>query len=288
MILVDASGNVLASTNSAPSGLSALIDQFPIPAAGTYYVKLTGASAASYTLSLQTNTAIDTEPNNSLAGAQDITPSGAAVGSISTGASAENDFAIALPAGAILTLQTATPAGGPDEYTNNLNPMLELFDPAGKLIATDDNSAPDGRNAVLVRRIPASGRYVVRVTGGAGTSAVGDYVLSSSFLQLLGDLNADGIVDTADFAILYRNIDKTAKGYLDGDLNGDGKVSFADFQIFELAFGNQRQPPPPLPVMIAAASKPAREKTPLFSSAPIKLLSPPKTPLKKPKFRTLR
>jgi hypothetical protein len=61
--------------------------------------------------------------------------------------------------------------------------------------------------------------------------------LPGSIPTLLGDLNADGIVDNADFKILHANYGKPNMGAGDGDLNGDGRITFTDFQILEANFG---------------------------------------------------
>lgn len=45
------------------------------------------------------------------------------------------------------------------------------------------------------------------------------------------DLNGDGRIDLADFAILTANYGRTGAG-LPGDLNGDGRVDGADLQVF--------------------------------------------------------
>ncbi len=48
------------------------------------------------------------------------------------------------------------------------------------------------------------------------------------------DLNADGIVDEADFAILVNNIlnsKKSSHTYLLGDINSDGSIDIKDFNI---------------------------------------------------------
>jgi hypothetical protein len=69
-----------------------------------------------------------------------------------------------------------TPAGGPLEFVNNLDPYLELFDPSGVLVAFDDNGAGDGRNALLTHTALATGSYTVRVFGTNDTT--GEYVLT--------------------------------------------------------------------------------------------------------------
>jgi len=48
------------------------------------------------------------------------------------------------------------------------------------------------------------------------------------------DLNADGIVNESDFAILLNNIlnsTKSPDGYLLGDINADGAIDIKDFNI---------------------------------------------------------
>jgi MYXO-CTERM domain-containing protein len=51
-----------------------------------------------------------------------------------------------------------------------------------------------------------------------------------------GDANLDGLVNAADFKVLYKNLDAGTK-WTQGDFNLDGVVNYADFQIFELSFG---------------------------------------------------
>jgi hypothetical protein len=278
MALLDAGGNVLASASSVAGGLSVLLDQIAIPADGTYFIRLTGASAASYALSLLANSAIDAEPNNTLATAQDISKTGAAFGNISGN---DDYYAINVPAAdGIITLQTWTPSDGAGYYTNGLNPTIALYDPTGKLVASDDNSAGDGHNALLVRSVSAGGRYVVRVYGGAGAGVSGEYVLRTSY-RLQGDVNGDRTVDTADFVILLRHYGQHNPPFADGDLNGDGEVGFVDFQIFERAFGQTIVTPLPVPATIPLQMNASSKKTSsFFSEIPIK--PKPITPVAKP------
>ena len=56
-------------------------------------------------------------------------------------------YSVAVQAGDTLTISTATPAGGTNQFVNALDPYLELYDPTGTRVALDDNSAPDHRNA---------------------------------------------------------------------------------------------------------------------------------------------
>ena len=84
-------------------------------------------------------------------------------------------YSIRVTAGDLLTLATTTPGDGPGEFVNTLDPKIELYDPTGALVASDDNGAPDGRNALLSYTALASGTYDVRVTAAAN---LGEYVLS--------------------------------------------------------------------------------------------------------------
>ena len=76
-----------------------------------------------------------------------------------------------------LVLSTATPAGGPFEFVNDLDPVVELYDPSGNLVASDDNSAADGRNALLAYAAPTAGTYTARVIA---NDSNGEYVLNIS------------------------------------------------------------------------------------------------------------
>ena len=74
-------------------------------------------------------------------------------------------YSISVQAGNQLTISTATPAGGPQEFVNSLDPYIELYDPAGTLVAWDDNSASDLKNAQITYTAAMTGNYTVRVLG---------------------------------------------------------------------------------------------------------------------------
>ena len=79
--------------------------------------------------------------------------------------------------GSALAFSTSTPADGPGLFANLLDAKLELYDPSGTLVATDDNGASDGRNALLNYTATVSGNYVIRVLAAANS---GEYVLSAT------------------------------------------------------------------------------------------------------------
>ena len=89
-----------------------------------------------------------------------------------------NRFAVT--AGDSLVLTTTTPYDAADLPANLLDPTIELFAPDGSLVAVDDNSAPDGRNALLSHTAVQSGDYRAVIRGAQNTS--GDYTL-----QIAGD-----------------------------------------------------------------------------------------------------
>jgi len=97
---------------------------------------------------------------------------------VNGGGSGNDYYSVSASAGDVLTMRTRTPADGPNEFVNALDPKIELYDPAGTLVASDDNSAPDGRNALLTYTALASGTYTIRVLSNGGTT--GEYVLTKT------------------------------------------------------------------------------------------------------------
>ncbi len=79
--------------------------------------------------------------------------------------STPNYYRVLFDADDPIRIETATPAGGPGQFVNDLDPKVELYDPTGALVARDDNGAPDGRNALVRHTALLAGAYTVRVTG---------------------------------------------------------------------------------------------------------------------------
>ncbi|MCY2986275.1 MAG: M36 family metallopeptidase, partial [Planctomycetota bacterium] len=84
-------------------------------------------------------------------------------------------FTFQVNVGDTLTLQTSTPVDGANEFVNTLDPRIELYAPDGSLVAADDNSAPDGRNALLIGTAAQTGSYRVKVSA---VNSRGEYFLS--------------------------------------------------------------------------------------------------------------
>ena len=86
-------------------------------------------------------------------------------------------FALRLAAGDSLHIVTETPVPGVSSVLNDLDPVVELVDANGQVVALDDNSAADGRNVDLRFDAVADGTYTVRVTSANGS---GEYLLRAS------------------------------------------------------------------------------------------------------------
>ena len=74
-----------------------------------------------------------------------------------------------------ISISSTTFGDGPGQFSNPLNPHIELYDPSGKLVATGV-PLPDGRNESIQFQPNVSGVYKIRVTGEGNTN--GDYLLS--------------------------------------------------------------------------------------------------------------
>src|SRR5262249_22916902 len=96
-------------------------------------------------------------------------------------ASGADTYAVTLAAGAVLQASTATPAGGPGQFANLLDPRLRILNSSGAQVASDDNSL-DGRNALVTFTATAAGTYYVEVSASTATPTptTGEYVLTVS------------------------------------------------------------------------------------------------------------
>ncbi|HEY2415839.1 MAG TPA: S8 family serine peptidase, partial [Pirellulaceae bacterium] len=185
----DASGQALAIGGSK-TNVDAAINDLLLAAAGTYYVRVTGTGAVAYDLVVTKDAEFNIEANNTTTQAQDIF-SGLtglwqyAVGHVGASGDSADVYRINLPTGGTVSAQTFTPADGSGQFVNSLDPRLRILDSSGAAVATDENGAADGRNAVAsytnsgaaasfyVEVAPTalvaatSGEYVLRVSGNA-------------------------------------------------------------------------------------------------------------------------
>jgi len=78
--------------------------------------------------------------------------------------------------GEAFEIRSSTPSIGLSGFTNRLDPVLTVLDPDGNAVAFDNNSAADGKNALLQLIAASTGTYTLVVS--AATSQAGEYVLS--------------------------------------------------------------------------------------------------------------
>ena len=80
-------------------------------------------------------------------------------------------YSVNANAGDNLHFATTTPAGGPNEFVNNLYPELLLYDPNGNLVAVAAGNASDGRNSVIDFTVPGgdAGKWTIEVTPSPNT-----------------------------------------------------------------------------------------------------------------------
>lgn len=103
-------------------------------------------------------------------------------------------YTIDVTEGEPIQLQTTVPGAGPDEFTNGLDPMINLYDPSGTLVISDDNGR-DGLNALINYNVPLGqgGTWTVEVLAVDGS---GDYVLETQLLSEPGQPNLLAAYDT--------------------------------------------------------------------------------------------
>ena len=179
--LYDSAGRLLTSSTTA-ANFDQVIGNFVATTAGEYYVLVKGTSgagtgSADYSLVVSKGMAIDTEANNSLGTAQAIFAAGA-TGYVSGTSDADDYYRFSVNAGDGVTLRTRTPADGPNQWTNSLDPLLQIYDSNGNVLSSNDNGSVDGRNSVIRYSFATAGEYFIRVSAQGNTS--GEYVLEMS------------------------------------------------------------------------------------------------------------
>lgn len=127
--------------------------------------------------------------------------------STNRGGTAQEDrdfYRVQVDANKTLAVQTIVPARRAGEVVNQLDPMVRIYSPSGALVASDDNSAPDGLNARVNYRVPrgAGGVYFIEVLASPATAQPtgGEYILTvkgASAPPAGGPLRAAGLPDGA-------------------------------------------------------------------------------------------
>src|SRR5206468_10603101 len=142
---------------------------------GQYFVRVAGTTSAAYDLVVTRNAAFEVEANDVQATAQDIGGTRGVLGAIATATDADW-YKLTLGANQTsIQLATRTPASGPGEFVNTLDPQIQLFNSAGSPLAAG-STLPDGRNETLQVTGLSPGTYVVRIGSQGGTK--GEYFLA--------------------------------------------------------------------------------------------------------------
>ena len=89
-------------------------------------------------------------------------------------------YRVTLAADEALVLETLTPADTSGEFFNRFDPMIRVYDASHTLVAQDDNSATDGRNATMTF-FGTPDTYFVEISASpkAGAQLTGQYVLTA-------------------------------------------------------------------------------------------------------------
>jgi uncharacterized delta-60 repeat protein len=199
MQLWDAHGNVLALGGTALANYSVSIVDFIAPADGTYFVRIIGDSSQLYNLVAVKDAQLSTHANFTADTAQPLGPDGLVLGNVSGSAKdASNFYSIVASAGDVLTIRTVTPGGPPGEFFDALDATLSLFDANGTLLAANDNSAPDRRNAELHYAVSSDGVYTIAVGVASG---LGEYVLSVDGASAPAPADAPRLLAASDSGI---------------------------------------------------------------------------------------
>jgi hypothetical protein len=182
--LRDSSDNVLATGTSGSTNVDQVISDFVAPATGTYYARL-GGPVVDYNLVITRDADFDTDPNHDFTTAQALASSPVngrqyALGYVTRQANGHDFYQIAAAEGQVLQLETFTPADLGGVFGNVLDPLLRVYDANQNLVAFDEHSANDGRNARITYAIPAGGggTYYIEISPSEDTPETrGEYVL---------------------------------------------------------------------------------------------------------------
>ncbi len=164
-----------------------------------------------------------------------------------------DEYTIAVNTSDMLVIETSTPGDSSTSLGNSLDPIVELFDPDGILVAENDNGGPDRRNARLIHEADIAGTYTVRVRD-AGDQG-GEYVLRvegatgtpDDPYRHPGDANLDGVTDVRDFMIWNTHKFTSPTDWESGDFNGDGITDVRDFMVWNTHKFTKAPGPAPAP-----------------------------------------
>lgn len=181
--LLDDTGALLARGAVANTSSQSVLRDFVVQQDSTFYAVVTGASESEYSLLVTREGAFDPRLGHAVFDTRSITPidltrTGNAYASINNVAE-KNDYVLQLEVGDVIDLETQTFASDSGGFGNAFDPLLQLLDSSGLvLLASDDNSALDGRNASLQYSVTETDTYVVRVIPSPLSSSMGEYSLT--------------------------------------------------------------------------------------------------------------
>jgi Putative Ig domain/Bacterial pre-peptidase C-terminal domain len=163
------------------------------------------------------------------------------------GVSDADFYKLPLDGGSTFQAETATPGA-----SNYLDPELLLFNSANTVVASDDNSAPDGRNALLKFTVPVgrggtyylevasssmsslrtSGDYVVTLNGVSLTAVIAPVALPNWTVSTPGysqaiTVNAAGVFTISVIGTLPPGLTLSSSGVLSGTPTVQGSYSFS-------------------------------------------------------------
>ncbi|MAE61173.1 MAG: hypothetical protein CMJ49_07435, partial [Planctomycetaceae bacterium] len=175
--LYDASGNLAALGAGHGSSFLEVIHGFNAPGTGIYTARVGGGNDE-YTLTVTRSAdfAID-----GLAGPQDITPTGVALGYVGPGE--VRDFTFQANVGDNLTINTGTPGNDPlnplNEFPNSFDPTIEVFRPNGTSIGVANAGVIDGHNESISHTVllGEDGLWRVSIYGESPGTDFGEYTL---------------------------------------------------------------------------------------------------------------
>lgn len=105
-----------------------------------------------------------------------------------------------------------------------------------------DKDAPFDKPFYILMNLAVGGNYVGNPSLANGTYDMQvDYVRAYQSV-FAGDANKNGVVNSADFAVLASHFNFTGNAWQQGDFNGDGFVNALDFNMLAANFGKQSLP----------------------------------------------
>ena len=237
--LFDGGGSSVAIGSATPLGQSASnydvgILDYQVTSGGVYEIAVSSNQTVKYSLYVTEDLVFDTENNNSTTNPlRSLDQVGGALGGLDD---SQDIYEITLADGETLTLATQTPLDDPNRFPlNSLDPALTVRDAGGTIVASDDNSGVDGKNAELSFVADGAGTYRIYIDG----TGTGEYLLrlNPDATVTDGDFNDDGLWDCADIDGLVAAI-AGGSNPIAFDMTGDGNVDLADRDAWLAEAGN--------------------------------------------------